>query len=186
VLGAAQPAVVIGSGPNPSSPKAIGHYGLGADFGLSGPLPDAGLLLALRPFRWVQAQAGVGYNGLAFGVRGGATLVNPVAVPLSLTCEGGHYFEGDANKVARWFGNDVQEVGSLRRFSYDYLNLLAGLEFGGRDFSVYLRGGVSWMRTTIKDFAQSAHDVAHVDLQASDPKVSYRGPTLKLGTQYFF
>ena len=182
----APPVAVIGSGAHRSSPTAIGHYGLGVDFGLSGPLPDAGLLLALRPFRWVQVRAGAGYNWLAFGVRGGVTLVNPVAVPLSLTCEGGHYFEGDANKVVRWFSSNVQEVGSLRRFSYDYLNLLAGLEFGERDFSVYIRGGVSWMRTTIKDFAQSAQDVAQVDMQASDPKVSYRGPTLKLGTQYFF
>ena len=183
---AAPPVALIGSGAQRSSATAIGHYGLGVDFGLSGPLPDAGLLLALRPFRWVQVRAGAGYNWLAFGVRGGVTLVNPVAVPLSLTCEGGHYFEGDANKVVHWFGSNVQEVGSLRRFSYDYLNLLAGLEFGERDFSVYIRGGVSWMRTTIKDFAQSAQDVAQVDMQASDPKVSYRGPTLKLGTQYFF
>ena len=186
VPAAAQPAALIGSGAHPSSSTAVGHYGLGVDFGLSGPLPDAGLLLALRPFRWVQMQAGAGYNWLAFGVRGGVTLVNPVAVPLSLTCEGGHFFEGDANKAARWFSNNAQEVGSLRRFSYDYLNLLAGLELGGKNFSVYLRGGVSWMRTTIRDFAQSAQDAAHVDLQASDPKVSYRGPTLKLGTQYFF
>jgi hypothetical protein len=162
------------------------HYGLGADFGLSGPLPDAGLLLALRPIRWIQVQAGGGYNGIAFGVRGGATVINPLAIPLSLTCEGGHYFEGDANKVVRWFRNDVQQFGSLRRFSYDYVNLLGGLEFGGQSFSFYLRGGVTWMRTTIRDFGQSVRDVAQVDLQASDPMVTYRGPTLKLGTQYFF
>jgi hypothetical protein len=183
---AEQPLAVAGSVEHPSSAAIVGHYGLGLDFGLSGPLPDTGLLLELRPFRWAQVRAGVGYNWLAFGVRGGVTVVNPVIVLLSLTCEGGHYFEGDANKAIHWFSNDVQEIGSLRHFSYDYLNLLAGIELERRHFSFYLRGGVSWMHTTIRDFAQSAQDAAHVDLQASDPKVSYRGPTLKLGTQYFF
>jgi hypothetical protein len=182
----AQPAAVINSGARPLLTTDRGRYGLGADFGLSGPLLDAGLLLAWRPFRWIKVQAGPGYNGIAFGARGGVTVVNPVSVPLSLTCEGGRYFEGDANRVVRIFRSNAQEIGSLRHFSYDYLNLLAGLEFGGKNFCVYLRGGISWMRTTIKDLAQSAHDFADVDLQASDPKVSYRGPTLKLGTQYFF
>jgi len=183
---AAQPEVAVAASRTPSTPAPTRHYGLGADIGFSGPLPDVGLLLALRPIRWIQVQAGGGYNGIGFGVHGGATLVSPLVVPLSLTCEGGHYFEGDANKVVRWFSSDVQEIASLRRFSYDYLNLLGGIEFGREHFSFYLRGGVTWMRTTIKDFAQSVHDVAQVDLQASDPKVTYRGPTLKLGTQYFF
>lgn len=182
----AQREVAVAASRTPSTPARTRHYGLGADIGFSGPLPDAGLLFALRPIRWIQVQAGAGYNGIAFGVNGGATVISPLVVPLSLTCEAGHYFEGDANKVVRWFSSDVQEIASLRRFSYDYLNLLGGIEFGREHLSFYLRGGVTWMRTTINDFAQSVHDVAQVDLQASDPKVTYRGPTLKLGTQYFF
>jgi hypothetical protein len=153
---------------------------------LSGIFPDAGLLLTLRPTRWVRMQAGGAYNGFAFGMRAGATLANPLVVPLSITCEGGHFFEGDANKAVRWFRNDVQQIASLRRFSYDYMNLLGGLELQGRHVLFYLRGGLTWMWTTVKDFQQSVPDGTPIDLQASDPKVSYRGPTLKLGIAYFF
>ena len=175
-----------GSIPALRAPASAGRYGLGVDLGFSGPLPDVGFMLALRPSRWMNLRVGGGYNGFAFGVRGSATLINPFVVPVSLTGEGGHYFAGDANKVVRWFNDDAQEVVSLRRFNYDYLNLLGGLEFEGKHFAVYLRAGVTWMRTTIEDFAQSVHDASQVDLHASNPKVLYRGPTLKVGTQYFF
>jgi len=181
-----RPMVAVEADTGTTQPASVSHYGLTADIGVSGPLLDAGLLLTLRPIRWIQVQAGSGYNGFAFGVRGGATLVNPLFVPFSLTCEGGHYFEGDANKVVHWFSSDAQEIASLRKFSYDYFNLLGGLELGSQRFSIYLRGGVTWMHTTIKEFEQSVRDVTQVDLRSSDPKVSYRGPTFKVGAQYFF
>jgi hypothetical protein len=180
------PAEIAQSSPTSSPAEPLPHYGLGADFGLSGIFPDGGLLLTARPRRWARVQAGGAYNGFAFGIRAGATLVNPLVVPLSATCEGGHFFEGDANKAVRWFRSDAQEIPSLRRFSYDYFNLLGGLDFQWRHVSFYLRGGLTWMWTTVKDFQQSVRDGAQIDLQASDPKVSYRGPTLKLGITYFF
>lgn len=170
----------------PSSGDRMGHYGLGVDVGLSGMLPDAGLLLGWRPTRWLRMQGGGAYNGLALGVRGGATLVNPFVLPLSITCEGGHFFGGDANKAVRWFKGSAREIASLRRLSYDYFNLLGGLELEGRHVSFYLRGGVTWMRTTVKDFQQTVEDVAPIGLQAGALKVSYRGPTLKLGVAYFY
>ena len=161
------------------------YYGLGLDLGVSGILPDAGLLLTLRPWRWLHLQLGPGYNGLSPAIRGGATIVNPYFVPLSLTWEGGHYFEGDANKAVRWFRDGTQDIASLRRFSYDYMNVLGGRTVGGRHFCFYIRAGVTWMRATVKDFQQSVHDIAQVDLQASDPKVGYRGPTAKIGMLFF-
>jgi hypothetical protein len=170
----------------PPAVRSMLDYGLDADVGISGILPDAGVLLALRAARWLHVQGGVGHNGIALGVRGGVTIVNPFAPPLSLTCEGGHYFEGDANKVVRWFNTNVREVRSLRRFSYDYFNLLGGLELEGQHLSLYLRGGVTWMKTRVKDFAQSVQELGQVDLRASDPTVAYRGPTWKLGAYYFF
>ena len=161
------------------------YVGLGLDLGVSGVLPDTGLLLTLRPGAWLQVQLGPGYNGLSPGLRAGATLVNPILIPLSLTLEGGHYYEGDANKAVHWFSPGTREVASLRHFSYDYLNLLGGLVFEGRHFCFYLRGGVTWMRTTVKDFSQSVQEVAQVDLQAADPKVHYRGPSAKIGILVF-
>ncbi len=162
-----------------------GHFGVGLDLGVSGILPDAGLLLTGRPIRPVHVQFGAGFNGFGYAIRGGLTLINPYLVPVSLTWEGGHYFEGDANRAVHWFSNDPRDIVSLKRFSYDYMNLLAGIAFEGRNFSFYLRGGVTWMYTTIKDFQQSVNDVANTDLIASDPKIRYRGPTLKLGVIFF-
>jgi hypothetical protein len=170
----------------PASGDRSGRYGLGVDVGLSGILPDAGLLLGVRPTRWLRIQGGGAYNGIAFGVRGGVTLVNPFVLPLSVTCEVGHFFAGDANQAVRWFKSDAREIASLRRFSYDYLNLLGGLELEGRHVSFYLRGGVTWMRATVKDIQQSIDAVASIDLQAGDLKVSYRGPTLKLGVAFYY
>ena len=168
-----------------SSPARMLYTGLGLDFGISGVLPDTGLLLTLRSGAWLHVQVGPGYNGLSPGLRAGATLVNPIVIPLSVTLEGGHYYEGDANKAVHWFSPGTRDVASLKHFSYDYLNLLGGLVFEGRLFCFYLRGGVTWMRTTVKDFSQSVHEVAQVDLQAADPKIHYRGPSAKIGLLVF-
>jgi hypothetical protein len=149
---------------------------------VSGVLPDLGLLLSLRPARWVHGELGIGYNTIAVGVRGGATLVNPWIVPLSLTLEGGHYFEGDANQVVHWFNSQVRDISSLRHFSYDYMNLLAGLAIERQHYAFYIRAGVTWMRTTVKNFAESVNEASpQMNLQADDPKISYRGPAAKLG-----
>jgi hypothetical protein len=161
------------------------YAGLGLDMGVSGVLPDAGLLLTARPGSWIHLQLGAGYNGLSPGIRGGTTLINPLFIPLSVTVEGGHYFEGDANKAVHWFSPETRDVASLRRFSYDYLNLLGGLTLQGRHFCFYVRGGVTWMRTTVEDFAQSVNEVAQVDLQAADPTIHYRGPSAKIGVVVF-
>ena len=169
----------------PDSSKRAPYLGVGLDVGVSGILPDTGLLLTWRPVRPVHVQLGPGYNGLSPGLRGGITVINPYFFPLSLTWEGGHYFEGDANKAVRWFSDGTQDIASLRRFSYDYMNLLGGLAFENRNFTFYFRVGVTWMHTTIRDFQQSVRDLTQVDVQASDPKISYRGPTAKLGLLFF-
>jgi hypothetical protein len=168
----------------PPRPHA-GRFGVGVDVGISGVLPDAGLLLAVRPVRWGQLQMGAGYNGLAPGIRGGLTLINPFVLPLSLTWEAGHYFEGDANRAVHWVDSSVQSNASLRRFGYDYMNLLGGLSVGDRDFAFHLRFGITWMRTTIHGFEQSVREATQLDLTASDPTVHYRGPALKVGFDYF-
>jgi hypothetical protein len=181
----------VGAAPERKSDDDAGErrklplLGLGIDLGVSGVLPDAGLLLALRPYRWAHGQLGPGYNGIALGIRGGVTLISPIAFPLSVTLEGGHYFEGDANRVVHWFNSETKSVASLRHFSYDYLNLLGGLVIEGRRFSFYVRGGVTWMRSTVANLGQSVNEAAQVDLQAADLKIHYRGPSAKLGLIVF-
>jgi len=194
-LNAAGPSAAGATGPgagtlaasSSAAPEAqkIRWLGVNADLGVSGVLPDTGLLLALRPVRWAHGQIGIGYNTIALGFRGGVTLVSPIVFPLSLTLEGGHYYEGDANRVVHWFNSGTRDISSLRHFSYDYMNLLAGLALQSRHLTFYIRGGVTWMRTTINNFAESVNDVTQVGLQADDPKLSYRGPSAKLGLIVF-
>jgi hypothetical protein len=143
-------------------------------------LPDAGLLLGFVPKDWVRLNFGVGYNGLAPGVRGGVSLVSPVFFPFTAALECGHYFDGDANRALHWFGRD-DEILALKAFSYDYLNLLGGLTLTVSRVGVYLLGGVTWMSATITNFQQTVNQSTNVGLVASDPKVTYRGPSAKLG-----
>jgi hypothetical protein len=160
-------------------------YGIGLDLGVSGILPDTGLLLTWRPRRWIHAQLGGGFNLISFAIRGGVTLISPRWVPLSLTAEGGHYFDGDANNSVRWLSGQNEDIASLRKVGYDYLNALVGLTTSGRRFSFYFRVGVTWMRTTVNDFQQTVNQAANLGLDASDPKVTYRGPTTKFGMIVF-
>jgi hypothetical protein len=194
-LDAARPSAAGATGPgagtlaasNSGAPEAqkIRWLGVNADVGVSGVLPDTGLLLTLRPVRWAHGQLGIGYNTIALGFRGGVTLVSPIVFPLSLTLEGGHYYEGDANRVVHWFNSGIRDISSLRHFSYDYMNLLAGVALQSRHLTFYVRGGLTWMRTTINNFAESVNEVTPIGLQADDPKLSYRGPTAKLGLIVF-
>lgn len=170
----------------PSRPFRLYDYiGLGLDMGISGPLPDAGLLLIGRPVNWVHLQVGPTTNFLAFGLRGGLTLVNPFFVPLSVTCEAGHFFEGNANDAKHWVSNDNDDIAALHDFSYDYVNLLGGIVLGGRHMMVVVRAGTTWMRANVHNFQRTVYDASKIEIQSSDPKFSYRGPSLRLGLVFF-
>lgn len=169
----------------PGWAKALGMFGLTLDFGVSGMLPDAGLLLGFVPKDWVRLNFGVGYNGLAPGVRAGVSLVSPVFFPFTAALECGHYFDGDANRALHWFGRD-DEILALKAFSYDYLNLLGGLTLTVGRVGVYLLGGVTWMSATITNFQQTVNQSTNVGLVASDPKATYRGPSAKLGVFFHY
>src|SRR5690349_2181878 len=77
---------------------------------LLGVMMDAGLpdganaSLVFRPLSWLRAHGGGGHNMVSVGVRGGVTLL-PFGSGPSATIEAGHYFDGDANGLARrWAG----------------------------------------------------------------------------------
>jgi hypothetical protein len=161
------------------------YLGLGLDLGVSGPLPDAGLLLIGRPARWAHLHAGPTTNFLAFGARAGITIINPFFVPLSLTCEAGHFFGGNANHAKRWFSSDTNDIALLDNFSYDYMNLLGGLVFGGTHVVFFMRAGPTWMRAKVQNFQRTVYDASKIEVQSSDPKLSYRGPSLRLGLLFF-
>jgi len=164
------------------------HYlGAGLDVGVSGPLPDLGILGAYEPYRFVRVAAGFDHNLLGFGIKGDLTLINPYVVPISLTGEFGHFFETDANSTVRKFVKKQKEdVASLKKVGYDYMNLLLGFEGGSQMLRFYIRAGTTFIRARASDFEQTLKMNNVKISRASDPKISYQGPSLKLGFFFFF
>jgi hypothetical protein len=114
--------------------------------------PD-GLVLgaAYRPWTFLRLNGGVGWNGVGFGVQGGATLL-PVhfGIAPTLTGEVGYFFPADyASRLERWTGTIAPEVRPLlEHVGYTYLSTQLGLEFGSADsFVFFLRFGLAWIFT---------------------------------------
>ncbi len=142
-------------------------------------VPDGvGLGIVVRPkLNWLRLNLSGTYNVMAPGIRGGFTL-DPIKFPVAptFTLEGGHAFEG------RLPGSK-----DLPSFSYDYLNLHGGLEFGKRDsFRFFIHAGPTFMNAYTSNFAESIGN-ANKSIYISDPTISVRLiPTAKLGFTLMF
>lgn len=173
----------------PRASSQFAAWGLALDAGV----PDfAGANLTVRPFRshGLRLEGGVFSPGSGAGIRGGVTLV-PFhwAIRLTLTAEGGHYFRHNLNPVLKMFGaGSVPDAVStvLSSLSYQFANAHAGLEFGGANFGIYLRGGLSYVDFTF-DKAVAALPSGEMGTFTGDP-VSVRAtlPTVKLGFNFYF
>jgi hypothetical protein len=151
-------------------------------------LPDGTVAsFVVRPISVLRLHAGVGYNAVSPGLRIGAALL-PFGAGPSVSLDYGHYFEGDANSLAQAFtGANKADSVLLERFGYDYLSLRAGMELGGDRFIFFSRGGVSWVRTAIHEFAtlldpgegQAATNTSIV--VSKDPILSAFVPTFQIG-----
>jgi hypothetical protein len=115
-------------------------------------LPDGAMgSLAYRPWYWLRACAGGGTNSISPGVRVGLAVL-PLGVGPSLSVEGGWYFEGDANDVARQMvGRDYQDNRMAERFGYQFVNLRLGLESGGKYVSFFVHAGMSYLRAELHE-----------------------------------
>lgn len=181
----AQDQVVRGASvPPAASAPALPQIGLMVDAGV----PDgAQAALAYRPAAWARLYAGGGYNLISKSVAGGLSLI-PFGAGPSLTVEGGHYFDGDANGLARRFaGSAFSDQAVLERVGYDYGNAHLGLELGKRRFTFFIHGGLSYVRATVHNLDAQINgkaDVASSGATVSfnqDPVVKVIGPSLKLG-----
>jgi hypothetical protein len=167
-------------------PKRLPRLGLMADAGL----PDGAMgSLVYRPFSWLRAHAGGGTNLISKGFRGGLTLV-PFGSGPSASIEAGHYFDGDANGMARKFAGPSFGSPALERVGYDYANFHLGLDFGSRRATFYIHGGMSYIRAEIHNLdaavASSAGmaDIGNGTTEISftkDPIVRAWLPSVKLG-----
>jgi hypothetical protein len=156
------------------------------DLGVSGVLPDAGLLVTWRPVRWLHAQAGGGFNIISPGLRAGVTAICPRILPFSLTAEAGHYFQGNANAVVNGLTGQGDDIAILRKVGYDYANVLLGLTSGGKRYVYYFRAGATFLRTTLSNFQETVGQIAATPVEASDLHLSYHGPTVKFGMIAFY
>jgi hypothetical protein len=146
VASAAEVTATREAAPPAAAAPALPKIGLMADAGLPDGVNGS---LVFRPARWVRAHVGGGYNMISSGVRGGVTLA-PFGWGPSLSLEGGHYFDGNANGLARKFaGADFKDSAVLERVGYDYANAHLGLELGYRRVTFYLHGGMSYIRASI-------------------------------------
>lgn len=167
------------------TPKRLPLLGVMMDAGL----PDgANASLVFRPLSWLRAHGGGGYNMVSTGIRAGATLL-PFGSGPSATLEAGHYFDGDANGLARRFAGATFQSALLERVGYDYANAHLGLDLGSRHVVFYIHGGMSYVRAQIHNFdsvvastaSQNGGDGSTEISVKQDPTVKAWFPSAKLG-----
>lgn len=177
------PPLPVASAP----PADIPHWGILLEAGL----PDGLTLSAVyRPFSWIRASAGAGYNMLGYGIRGGVSLVpfDFVLAP-SLSLDAGQFFEADATPLLQQVlpGVDLSAAGDIpKHVSYQFGTASLGLEVGSpRHFSIFLRVGLSYIQSTFKGFEALLRTV-DPDVEAQDPVLRATIPSAKLGLVTYF
>jgi hypothetical protein len=171
----------------PAAPPAasLPAVGVMADVGL----PDgAGASLVYRPLKWLRVTGGGTYNMISSGVRAGASLL-PFGWGPSLTLEGGHYFDGDANGLVRKFaGSSYQSNAVLERVGYDYANAHVGLDLGYRRVTFFIHAGMSFIRASVHNVDQAIQSDSGSSSSSSttvavkqDPIIRAFTPSAKLG-----
>jgi len=162
---------------------------------LLGVMVDAGIpdgatgSLVVRPFSWLRAEVGGGYNLISKSVRGGLALI-PFGSGPSATLEAGRYFEGDANGLARRFaGAGYEDNAALQRVGYDFVNAHLGLDFGQRWFTFFIHGGMSYVRAQIHNVDTVISEGTSGSTTVSfkqDPVIRAFTPSVKLGFVIYF
>jgi hypothetical protein len=165
------------------------------------PLPRLGLMLGAgvpdgatgsltyRPVSWARAEVGMAYNMISRGVRAGVTLI-PFGAGPSATLEAGHYFDGNANGIARSIaGSGFHDSAILQRVGYDFANAHLGLDFGMRRVVFFLHGGMSYIHARIHDVNDQVSGPTSPGGTTvtfnQDPTVRVVTPSAKLGLIFY-
>jgi hypothetical protein len=118
------------------------RFGVGLDVGAP---TGAGLVGIFRPWKCLRVNAGLAYDVIGFGVRGGLSFVPwHWAVSPSLNLDFGHFFSGDASMFVS--NPTPTQKSLLNQLTFDYVSPQLGLEFGSqRRFAFYVRGGLTYV-----------------------------------------
>lgn len=143
----------------------------------------------IRPTRWLQLQGALAHDGAAFGL-GGGLMLGALEAPFTPTLSfgAGHFFRGDmSGSLSQVAGLDLSRYPSARSFDFDHVDLQPGLLFGFPSMQFFLRGGVSWVHSTLHDFGASLQ-VATGDatLTAQDPTITAWIPSARAGLLFAF
>src|SRR5579872_3746419 len=180
VVPAAAPAAEVATAPEPAKSDALPLIGMMVDAGLPDGMNGS---LIVRPTSWLRTEIGGGYNMISSGVRGGLALI-PFGSGPSLTLEAGHYFDGNANGLAKKFaGPGFKDNALLERIGYDYANAHLGIEFGSQRVTFYIHGGMSYIRASVHNVDAVIQQQASNDGLGSDTTVSVKqDPVIKAWT----
>ena len=153
-------------------------------------VPDgATAAFVVRPVRAVRLDAGISYNGISHGVRGGVTLI-PFATWLSPTFsfDVGHYADGDANPLVRLVtGNPMFSSPVLDRVGYDYADAHVGLELGRKTFTFYVHAGASVVTGSVHDLGELDNNMPKTKVTfGADPTITLTTVSARLGFIYYF
>jgi hypothetical protein len=159
--------------------------GIGIDGGAPG---GGGLTLLVRPLWWLRLNGGLAYNVAGYGFRGGITLSpGQWAVTPTLNLDAGRYLSGDFTKFVTV--TDPNEASTLSHTRYTFATAQLGLEFGSqRRFSFYIRGGVTYLLSSISASDAQAvlsGNTSGVNWSAGKTTVSALLPCASLGFNLF-
>lgn len=146
---------------------------------LDAGVPDgANLAVVWRPEHWLRFHVGGGHNLNSPGVRAGVSLMllDGDFTP-SLVVEGGHYFAGDLGATMESVLG-IDGTNAPDKLSYSYGNAHLGLEFGGSDFTFYLRGGYSLIEADLRPSSEGQGENFRFD---EDVHLTVWAPSAKLG-----
>lgn len=118
--------------------------------------PDGvGASVMVMPFEWLRAQVGASWNGASRGVR--AALVGLLfpsvfkAVRPTLSLEGGYAFDTDSAWLVTLVSDSALK-GALSRVDVLHGGGHVGLEFGSKYFSLFVRGGLSYVDVKLGEY----------------------------------
>jgi hypothetical protein len=184
----AQPAEQVNQAPlEQRLEKPLPLLGLMVD----GGVPDGATASAVyRPFSWLRGELGMGYNMISRGARAGITLL-PFGAGPSATLEAGHFFEGNANGVARDLaGAGFHDAAVLQRVGYDFANAHLGLDFGTRRVVFFIHGGMSYIRAQVHNVNEQISSSMSSSTGTTvtfnqDPTVRIFAPSAKVGFIFY-
>lgn len=175
---AATPVVVGGVLVEQEEEDDYGTIGFMLDAGV----PDgAGASLVLRPWSWLRFNGGLTTNVVSQGYRVGVSLIPfDTWATISLNAELGRTPEGDVNAILQVFGDGDEDITALRRVSYDYANVRAGLELGQEALTLYLHAGMTYLDAAFGDGSDELGDGTTITLNER-PTVRGWVPSAKVG-----